>query len=148
VWPFLQSDDDAIASARFHRILRRGREYGSKLDHSTALLPAAADEGERGIHFLCLNANIARQFEFVQGAWIASAKFAALTGEQDPLLGNRTPFPDTPIANPPEPTDSFSRPAAPVQCRHARGLPQFVYVRGGAYFFLPGRTALKWITSD
>ena len=37
-----------------------------------------------GIHFLCLNANIARQFEFIQGAWIANAKFAALTGEQDP----------------------------------------------------------------
>jgi hypothetical protein len=28
-----------------------------------------------------------------------------------------------------------------------RGLPQFVHVRGGAYFFLPGLTALKWITS-
>jgi deferrochelatase/peroxidase EfeB len=148
VWPFLRPDDDAIASARFHRILRRGREYGTKLEPTAALDPAPPDEQERGIHFLCLNANIARQFEFVQGAWLASAKFGALTGEQDPLLGNRSPFPDTPIADPPEPTDGFSRPAAPPHCRHASGLPQFVRVVGGAYFFLPGLTALKWITSD
>ena len=148
VWPIFRSEDDSIASARFHRILRRGREYGEKLDRDAALAPAAAEEKERGIHFLCLNANIARQFEFVQGAWIASAKFAALTGEQDPLLGNREPFPNTPTANPPQPTDGFSRPGAPPRCQHARGLPQFVRVRGGAYFFLPGLAALKWIASN
>jgi hypothetical protein len=146
VWPFLRSDDDAIASARFHRILRRGREYGQQIDRNSALDPATADP-QAGIHFLCLNANIARQFEFIQGAWIASAKFAALTGEQDPLLGNREPFPTAPIAKP-QPTDGFSRPGAPPQCRHATGLPQFVTVRGGAYFFLPGLAALKWIASD
>jgi deferrochelatase/peroxidase EfeB len=146
VWPFLRSEDDAIASARFHRILRRGREYGGQIDRKSALDPATPDP-QAGIHFLCLNANIARQFEFVQGAWIASAKFAALTGEQDPLLGNREPFPTAPIAKP-QPTDGFSRPGAPPQCRHATGLPQFVNVRGGAYFFLPGLAALRWIASD
>jgi deferrochelatase/peroxidase EfeB len=146
VWPFLRSEDDAIASARFHRILRRGREYGQQIDRNSALDPATSDP-QAGIHFLCLNANIARQFEFIQGEWIASAKFAALTGEQDPLLGNREPFPTAPIAKP-QPADGFSRPGAPPQCRHATGLPQFVTVRGGAYFFLPGRAALKWIASD
>jgi deferrochelatase/peroxidase EfeB len=146
VWPFIRSEDDAIASARFHRILRRGREYGMKIDRNLALDPATPDP-EAGIHFVCLNANIARQFEFVQGAWIASAKFAALTGEQDPLLGNREPFPTAPIAAP-QRTDGFSRPGAQPHCRHATGLPQFVNVRGGAYFFLPGLAALKWIASD
>jgi deferrochelatase/peroxidase EfeB len=145
VWPFVRSEDDAVASARFHRILRRGREYGSKGDHSG--LDSAIPTPEVGIHFVCLNANIARQFEFVQGAWIASAKFAALTGEQDPLLGNREPFPTSPIAEPNR-TDGFSRPGAPPHCRHASGLPQFVRVRGGAYFFLPGLAALRWIASD
>jgi deferrochelatase/peroxidase EfeB len=146
VWPFVRSEDDAVASARFHRILRRGREYGSKPDHGLGLDPTIPAP-EVGIHFLCLNANIARQFEFVQGAWIASAKFAALAGEQDPLLGNREPFPTSPIAAP-QPTDGFSRPGAPPHCRHATGLPQFVRVRGGAYFFLPGLAALRWIASD
>jgi deferrochelatase/peroxidase EfeB len=146
VWPFVRSEDDAVASARFHRILRRGREYGPKPDPDLGHDPAIPAP-ETGIHFVCLNANIARQFEFVQGAWIASAKFAALTGEQDPLLGNREPFPTSPIAGP-QRTDGFSRPGAPPHCRHASGLPQFVRVRGGAYFFLPGLAALKWIASD
>jgi hypothetical protein len=147
VWPFLRPDADAIASTRFHRILRRGREYGTQISLTEALNPATPDP-QSGIHFLCLNANIARQFEFVQGAWIASATFAALSGEQDPLLGNRAPFPEPPIADPGHRTDGFTRPAAPPHCRHASPLPQFVHVRGGAYFFLPGLTALKWITSD
>jgi deferrochelatase/peroxidase EfeB len=149
VWPFARSEDDTVASARFHRIVRRGREYGAKVDPCEALDPATPDP-KAGIHFICLNANIARQFEFIQSAWIASAKFAALSGEQDPLLGNRKPFPTAPFAGPqgPQRTDGFSRPAAPPNCRHSSALPQFVTVRGGAYFFLPSLTALKWIASD
>jgi deferrochelatase/peroxidase EfeB len=147
VWPFAPSEADAVASARFHRILRRGREYGEKIDRNRAIDPAKP-ESNAGIHFICLNANIARQFEFIQSGWIASAKFAALTGEQDPLLGNREPFPTTPFAAPPQCTDGFSRPGAPPDCRHSTGLPHFITVRGGAYFFLPSLTALKWIASD
>jgi deferrochelatase/peroxidase EfeB len=147
VWPFARSEDDAVASARFHRIVRRGREYGEEIDRNRAIDRATQDP-KAGIHFVCLNANIARQFEFIQSAWIASAKFAALTGEQDPLLGNRKSFPTTPLADPPQPTDGFSRPGAPPNCRHSTGLPQFVTVRGGAYFFLPSLTALRWIASD
>jgi deferrochelatase/peroxidase EfeB len=108
VWPFVRSEDDAIASARFHRILRRGREYGLKIDRHAAVDPATPDP-QAGLHFLCLNANIARQFEFVQTAWIASAKFAGLTGEQDPLLGNREPFPTVPITNSPLRNSSWRR---------------------------------------
>ncbi len=151
VWPFARSEDDAVASARFHRILRRGREYGEQIDRKMAMDPAAEDPEQApkaGIHFICLNANIARQFEFIQAAWIATAKFAALTGEQDPLLGNREPFPATPFADPPQRTDGFSRPSAPPNCRHSTKLPQFINVRGGAYFFLPSLTALRWIASD
>jgi deferrochelatase/peroxidase EfeB len=147
IWPFVRLQDDAVASARFHRILRRGREYGHKLELRDALKPTEPDP-ETGIHFVCLNANIARQFEFVQGAWIASAKFAALSGEQDPLLGNREPFPDSPVTTAPQKPDGFSRPGAPPNCKYSGGLPQFVTVRGGAYFFLPGLAALQWIASD
>ena len=145
VWPRLRSDDDAIASSRFHRILRRGREYGARIDPELAMDPATPDP-EAGLHFICLNASIARQFEFVQGAWIASSTFAGLSGEQDPLLGNRIAFPDAAIA-PPQPTDGFTRPAAAAQCRHSTGLPQFIRVVGGAYFFLPGLAALRWIAA-
>ncbi len=146
VWPHLRQEDDAIASARFHRILRRGRAYGRKIDRAAALDPSTPDP-EAGLQFICLNANIARQFEFVQGAWLANGKFAGLTGEQDPLLGNRQPFPVPPVSAAPQPTDGFTRPSADPACRRATGLPRFVTVKGGAYFFLPGLAALRWVTN-
>ncbi len=146
VWPYLRHEDDAIASARFHRILRRGREYGNKIDRAAALDPSTPDP-DAGLQFLCLNANISRQFEFVQGAWLANSKFAGLTGEQDPVTGNREPFPTPPLAATPQRTDSFTRPGAEPNRRRASGMPQFVTVKGGAYFFLPGLAALKWIAS-
>ena len=146
VWPYLRHEDDAIASARFHRILRRGREYGTKIDRAAALDPSTPDP-EAGLQFICLNANIARQFEFVQGAWLANAKFAGLTGEQDPA--HRQPGAVSRAAR--------KRDAAAHRQLHAarrrtrlpsrHGLPQFVTVKGGAYFFMPGLAALKWIAS-
>ncbi len=146
VWPYLRHEDDAIASSRFHRILRRGREYGKKIDRAAALDPSTPDP-EAGLQFMCLNANIARQFEFVQAAWLASSKFATVTGEQDPLLGNREPFPVPPVSATPQRTDSFTRPGAEPACRRAIGVPQFITVKGGAYFFMPGLAAVKWIAS-
>jgi deferrochelatase/peroxidase EfeB len=117
---------DTIASSRFHRLLRRGRKYGAP--------------GEpRGLHFLALNANLGRQFEFIQGAWLNSPKFAGMTAEQDPLLGSRQPLKTG------QPTDAFRMPVAGGPCRELDGLPRFVTVKGGAYFFMPGVRALKWI---
>jgi len=132
---------DHIASTRFHRLLRRGRKYGVSLAPADAAKPEA-QEPETGLHFICLNANLVRQFEFVQGAWMASAKFAGMTNEQDPMLGNRQPFPGT------QPTDRFTRPQADGPCNVSRAVPQFVQVRGGAYFFLPGLRALGWLLAD
>jgi len=130
--------DDLMSSVRFHRILRRGREYGPELSPSDALAPAPPDDPERGLHFICLNANILRQFEFLQNAWIMNTKFSALTGESDPLLGNREPIPPFPA------TDDFTRQEDGGLRRRVSGLPQFVTVRGGAYFFLPSLRALRY----
>jgi deferrochelatase/peroxidase EfeB len=122
--------DDVVAPARFHRILRRGRTCGGD----------GAPGEERGIRFVCLNANIARQFEFVQNAWMMSTHFGGLAGESDPLLGNRQPLPGCPA------TDAFTHARPDGAPRRLTGLPQFVTVRGGAYFFLPGRRTLRYLT--
>lgn len=135
------AEADTIASARFHRLMRRGREYGRWLAPADATLPDAPDP-QSGLHFICLNANIARQFEFVQGAWLNNARFAGLGDEADPLLGNRQPFPAG------HPTDRFRQPSAEGPCLIRQGMPQFVQVRGGAYFFLPGLRALQWLARD
>ncbi len=76
----------------------------------------------------------------MQGAWLAGTKFDALPGEGDPLLGHRLPGPDG------MPTDGFSMPAAAGPDRRLTGLPQFVTVQGGAYFFLPGIRALRYLS--
>src|SRR6202012_3633290 len=92
-------NSDVISSTRFHRLLRRGREYGTGLPVAEALHPAPPNYAKRGIHFISLGVNISRQFDFVQGAWIMSSKCGALTEESDPLLGNREPIPGCPITN-------------------------------------------------
>lgn len=112
--------DDLVASTRFHRLLRRGREYGRP----------GEDPGPAGIHFVCLNANISRQFEFIQNAWIVNGKFNALPDESDPLLGAAG--------------GSFSIPREDTCPSRVTGIPRFITVRGGAYFFLPGLRAIRY----
>ena len=132
----LQSD--AKASVRFHRILRRGREYGTPISPEDAI--NNGESSSRGLHFMCLVANISRQFEFLQGAWMMSSKFDAMTDESDPLLGNRQPISGAV-------TDTFSRPDESGICSRTAGVPRFTTVRGGGYFFLPSLSAIRYLAS-
>ncbi len=132
-------EQDLVASTRFHRLLRRGRTYGAGA--APALSATESSRGaDAGLYFICLAANIKRQFEFVQSAWLIGSKFAGLT-ESDPLLGHRFPDPGD------SPTDGFSIPQADGPDRRLSGLPQFVTVLGGAYFFLPGIRALRYLAT-
>ena len=132
--------EDLAAAVRFHRILRRGREYGPGLSPGEALQAAPPSDPERGLHFIALSANIERQFEFVQNAWMARTKFDGLSEESDPLLGNREPVQGCPFTN------TFSIPQAGRVRKRLMEMPQFVTVRGGAYFFLPGIRALRYFS--
>ena len=134
--------DDLTSSVRFHRILRRGREYGSELLPEVAIQPTTTAEDPRGLNFICLNANISRQFEFLQNAWIANTKFSGVTGESDPLLGNRHPIVGCPV------TANFTIPGEGTLRRRVSNLQQFVTVRGGAYFFLPSLRALRYLAGS
>jgi Dyp-type peroxidase family len=128
---------DLAASTRFHRLLRRGREYGVQVTPEQAL--RLQTPVESGLYFMCLNANIQRQFEFVQSAWLMSTHFNGLHSETDPLLGNRQPGPGGLRC------DYFAIPKSDGLTRRLEKLPQFVTVAGGAYFFLPGICALRWL---
>jgi Dyp-type peroxidase family len=120
------SPDDAQALVNRHRMIRRGRLYGE-------YGPKA--KGERGLLFVCLNANLQRQFEFVQQHWINGPKFGGLDEERDPLVGVQ-----------PDGGGSMTIQARPLSHR-IDGIEQFVTVRGGAYFFLPGVRALKFLAT-
>jgi Dyp-type peroxidase family len=124
----LASAADSIMTDKRHRLLRRGRPYGPPLDDRYH------DDGQaRGLVFLTLNANLERQFEFVQHAWITSPNFAGLYDEADPVLGGRTETPGI-----------FTIPKDPIRVRHKTMLPH-VDVKGGAYFFLPSLRALRYL---
>ncbi|GET35491.1 Dyp-type peroxidase [Microseira wollei] len=132
--------EQSIAVNKTHRLLRRGRTYGEPISSSfdpEAILNTPTS-GERGIHFICINANISRQFEFVQHTWINSPKFSGLYEEIDPLVGDRNLFGTN--------VDTFTQPANPIRHRTYE-LPQFVVVRGGAYFFLPAIKAIRYLAS-
>jgi deferrochelatase/peroxidase EfeB len=130
---------DLTASTRFHRLLRRGREYGVRVPLERAV-SGPADGAESGLQFMCLGANIQRQFEFVQSAWVASAKFDGLGNQADPLLGNRMPGLDGNRG------DSLAIPQTDEPARRLTELPPFITVLGGAYFFLPGIRALRYLS--
>jgi deferrochelatase/peroxidase EfeB len=130
---------DLVASTRFHRLLRRGREYGEFLGPERALQTDGAVES--GLQFICLNANIQRQFEFVQSAWVMSSKFDGLGDQGDPLLGNRLP------ALGGADTDRFTIPQCDASAVALTGLPPFITVMGGGYFFLPGLRALRFLAT-
>jgi len=115
-----------------HRILRRGRSYGPPLE------PFAQEneKAERGLFFICINANIRRQFEFIQQTWSNNPKFGGLVEDKDPLIGDQ----------PAQGGGTFTIPAAPVR-RRLEGLARFVRVRGGEYFFLPSVRALRFLAA-
>jgi Dyp-type peroxidase family len=119
----------SIEVANHHRLLRRGRSYGPRLPIDLALA-GEGDDTPRGLYFICLNTNLSRQFEFVQQTWVRSPKFAGLYDDPDPILAG----------------GSFSIPGETVR-RRLPNLPRFVTVRGGAYFFLPGIRALRYLAS-
>lgn len=83
---------------------------------------------------MCLNADIERQFEFIQQTWVASPLFHGLKDEKDPVIG----WPGN--------GERYT-----IQTQ-AGGivlppLPSFVTLRGGGYFFMPSRSALAWMVS-
>ena len=132
--------DDLISSTRFHRILRRGREYGTQLTIEEALQPASPSTSECGLQFLAINSNIQRQFEFLQNAWLMRTKFDGLTEESDPLLANREPVTGCPFTN------TFSMAQSKKVRRRLTDVPQFIAVRGAGYFFMPSIRALKYFS--
>ena len=129
--------EQSIAVGKRHRILRRGREYGPPVDVAELLTvkKSSAEDQDRGLHFLCLNANISRQFEFVQHTWVNNPHFDELYDDADPIIG--THYPDG---------GTFTMQAKPVRKR-LNSLPRFVSVVGGAYFFLPGIRAIRYLAN-
>jgi Dyp-type peroxidase family len=124
------TEAESLEVADRHALIRRGRNYGRPL------APFSPDDGEeRGLFFVCVNANISRQFEFIQQTWINNPKFDGLAEDRDPLL-----------ANPGKEGGTFTIPERPLRQRLTR-MPRFVTLRGGGYFFLPSMRAVRFLAA-
>ena len=93
-------------------------------------MAATEDDKERGLLFVCLNSDIARQFEFIQQTWMLNRNFATLYDETDPLVG---------------PKGGFTIGEKPL--RRIVDVETFIQSAGGEYFFLPSLPALKYLAS-
>jgi Dyp-type peroxidase family len=113
-----------------HRLIRRGIPYGD------LLAPDAADDGQdRGVIFMCLQASIARQFEFIQSQWLNTGNAFALADDQDVMLGPQDGTPPQKMTVPGQPP-FFLGP-----------LSRVVTVKGGEYFFAPGINGLQFLAA-
>jgi Dyp-type peroxidase family len=120
---------DTAANMNRRRVIRRGGTYGPPLPEGIM-----EDGVERGIAAFIGCASLIRQFEFAQNVWINDRNFHELGNERDPIIGTQ------------DGTFEFKIPKRPIR-KKITGLPAFTTVRGGAYFFLPGLKALRYLAS-
>jgi Dyp-type peroxidase family len=118
-----------VSAGTRHRMVRRGKPYG---EHWVA---GSTTDRERGLLFVAINANLERQFEFIQRLYINDGAAALQGAASDPLVGARADE---------ERGDIFVIPGETSKRDTIilDGLPTFVRCRGGEYFFLPGIAAL------
>ncbi|MCV7230472.1 Dyp-type peroxidase [Mycolicibacterium komossense] len=120
---------DTAHNMNRRRMIRRGATYGP------ALAEDASDDGvDRGIAAFIICASLVRQFEFAQNVWINDRNFHELGNEHDPICGTQ------------DGTLDYTVPKRPIRTVH-RGLPAFTTLKGGAYFFLPGINALRYLAA-
>jgi Dyp-type peroxidase family len=118
---------DTAVNMNRRRIIRRGGTYGPPLPEG-----APEDGVERGIAAFVGCASLIRQFEFAQNVWANDSRFHELGNERDPFIGTHDGSYDMTI------------PKRPIR-KKITGLPAFTSVKGGAYFFLPGIRALRFL---
>ncbi|MEU1429331.1 peroxidase [Nocardia sp. NPDC005746] len=120
---------DTGVNIQRRRMIRRGATYGPHLPEGTP-----EDGADRGIAAFILCASLVRQFEFAQNVWANDKSFHELGNERDPIIGNQ------------DGTLEYKIPKRPIR-KTIKGIPAFTTVTGGAYFFLPGLRALRYLTT-
>ncbi|WP_315927079.1 cytochrome P450 [Mesorhizobium sp. SP-1A] len=123
--------DTQIRITKRHRILRVGRTYSAD---------GKDGKTEQGLLFMCVNASIERQYEFIQQTWMSARNFNGLRDEKDPLIGNQT------VDEAGDPVGRYAIPRWEGSIA-LQGMPSFVTTRGGGYFFLPSKSALRYMLS-
>ncbi len=113
-----------------HRIIRRGMPYGPPLP------PGAEEDGQdRGLLFVCFNADIARQFETIQAVWCNDGDAFGLGDDRDFLFGDTGG------------SGKITIPVAGSRPRFADSPREVVVTRGAEYLLAPGLSALRLLAA-
>jgi Dyp-type peroxidase family len=114
-----------------HRILRNGITYGQPVPHGVRQADVNGPDGQ-GLMFIGFNSSFTGQFEFIAQQWINFGNDQNQGNDRDPVVGLQVAPARMVI-----PGDGLK---PTVVCK---GLRQYVRLRGGDYFFLPGIAAVE-----
>lgn len=123
----------SLKVTRRHRIIRRGRTYKEPATNGS-------NKDEIGLHFICFNANLELQFEFIQHAWANNNQLRHLSNDIDIIIGV------PPEGNPNNEKGQFTIQAEPVN-QYVDSWKRFVTIRGGDYFFFPSISVINYLTT-
>lgn len=114
--------DEALAVEKNHRIARRAISYGEK-DLSQAPVT------DSGLLFLCFQANIENQFNFMQARWANADRFVQVGVGPDPIIGQ------------PEGTQKWPKKWGEAETQDYK-FKLWAFMKGGEYFFAPSLSFL------
>ncbi len=113
------------------RILRRALPYGDPIDNGES-----DDDADRGLMFLCYQASIVDQFEFLNQTWMSDPAAPRAPSGHDMVVGQNG-----------QPGEDRERSAVFVtkdaQVATVTSPADFVVPTGGGYFFTPSVSALR-----
>lgn len=119
--------DEALEVERQHRIARRAVSYGTNN-------PAQEPETDSGLLFLCFQADIENQFNFMQTRWANAKNFVQVNVGPDPLIGQ------------PEGTQKWPENWGQHETVDYK-FKLWINMKGGEYFFTPSISFLTNITT-
>lgn len=125
------SYEDSLQLERRHRIVRRGLSYGE--DDLTK-----EPETGSGLLFLCFQANIENQFNFMQSAWANQKNFCQINVGPDPLIGQVSGK----ASGQPLGTQKWSKKWGESETEEY-DFSLWVTMKGGEYFFAPSVSFIK-----
>ena len=118
--------DEALAVEKNHRIARRAISYGEND-------PSQEPETGSGLLFLCFQANIENQFNFMQARWANPDRFVKVGVGPDPVIGQ------------PEGTQQWPEKWGEAETQEY-DFKLWAFMKGGEYFFAPSISFLKSLT--
>jgi Dyp-type peroxidase family len=120
-----------LKEEKMHRIVRRGINYGT--------LPSEEPEKDAGLLFMCFQASLSNQFNFMQKAWAKERNFVQRDVGTDTLIGVEKKDDQGQVV-----TETYQWPTnwgEPGQTE--ADFSHWVTMKGGEYFFAPSMSFLK-----